>query len=104
MIVYRHDFKNAEDVIAQFTAPSDALDDAKVLFADYTYEDYSGSATVIFEKDGKLWEVNGSHCSCYGLEGQWAPEETTWEAIAIRGDDDLAALAKQKSGGSDAVN
>lgn len=27
--------------------------------------------------DGKLYEVNGSHCSCYGFEGQWSPEETT---------------------------
>jgi hypothetical protein len=59
---------------------------------------------VIFEKDGKLWEVNGSHCSCYGLEGQWQPEETTWEAIAIHGDEDLAALAKQKLGGSNATD
>ena len=104
MIVYRHDFKDAEDVIAQFDAPADALAGATVFFADYTYEDYSGSATVIFEKDGKLWEVNGSHCSCYGLEGQWQPEETTWEAIAIRGDEDLAALARQKLGGSNATD
>ena len=99
MVVYQNDFKDVEDVIAQFAAPEDALTGAEVFFADYTYEDYSGSATVIFEKDGKLWEVNGSHCSCYGLEGQWQPEETSWEAIAIRGDEGLAALAKEKLGG-----
>jgi hypothetical protein len=26
----------------------------------------------------------GIVCSCYGLEGQWEPEETTWEALAMR--------------------
>lgn len=58
--------------------------DAEVLFAAYTYENYSGTAIVIFERDGKLYENHGGHCSCYGLEGQWSPEETTWEAIAMR--------------------
>ena len=31
-----------------------------------------------------MWEVNGAHCSCYGLEGQWEPEETTVEALRYR--------------------
>lgn len=26
---------------------------------------------------GELFEVNGSHCSCYGFEGQFNPEKTT---------------------------
>ena len=57
-----------------------------ILFATYTYENYEGSAWVLFynEEDGKLYEVNGSHCSCYGLEGQWEPEETTLDALALR--------------------
>lgn len=55
-----------------------------VLFASYTYESYEGDAFVLFRKDGKLFEVNGGHCSCYGLEGQWEPEETTIEAIEHR--------------------
>lgn len=49
----------------------------EVLLASYSYENYSGDAFVLFRKDGKLYEVNGGHCSCYGLEGQWIPEETT---------------------------
>lgn len=77
-------FTDEADVISQFSAPSDALANANVLLAWYEYESYSGSAMVIFEKDGKLWEVNGGHCSCNGLEGQWEPEETTWEALAMR--------------------
>ena len=66
-----------------------ALDDEKyqgieVLLASYTYENYSGDAYVLFRKDGKLYEVNGGHCSCYGLEGQWEPEEVTIESIKHR--------------------
>lgn len=57
---------------------------AGVLFAVYKSESYSGYAFVLFEKDGVLYEVNGSHCSCYGLEGQWMPEETTLEALEHR--------------------
>ena len=26
---------------------------------------------------GKLYETHGSHCSCYGFEGQWDLEETS---------------------------
>jgi len=54
-----------------------------VLFAYYNYEDYSGSAFVVFMLNGLLFEVHGSHCSCYGLEDQWAPEETSWEALRM---------------------
>jgi hypothetical protein len=28
--------------------------------------------------------VNGSHCSCHGLEGQWEPEETSMKALEHR--------------------
>jgi len=55
-----------------------------ILFASYSYANYSGDAWVLFERDGKLFEVNGAHCSCYGLEGQFYPEETTLEAVAHR--------------------
>lgn len=55
-----------------------------ILFASYGIECYSGSAFVLFERDGKLFEVNGSHCSCYGLEGQFEPEETTLDVIEFR--------------------
>src|ERR1700756_4478230 len=57
---------------------------SEVLFASYGGGSYEGDALVIFKHDGKLYEVNGSHCSCYGLEGQWKPEETSVEALAMR--------------------
>lgn len=56
----------------------------RILFASYTYEGYEGSAWVLFTKGGKLYEVSGSHCSCYGLEGQWEPQETSLKALEMR--------------------
>lgn len=58
--------------------------EVKILFAYYSYYSWTGMAFVLFEQDGKLYEVNGSHCSCYGLEGQWDPEETTVKALSMR--------------------
>lgn len=58
--------------------------DEEILYASYGGGFYDGNALVLFERDGKLYEAHGSHCSCYGLEGQWAPEETSWAALAMR--------------------
>lgn len=55
-----------------------------VLFASYGGAAYEGDAIVLLERDGKLYEVRGSHCSCNGLEGQWDPQEITWKALAMR--------------------
>ncbi len=74
-------FEDEQDVIDQFEIDQNALDRAFILYAVYNYEDYEGSAFVLFQRDGKLYEVHGGHCSCYGLEGQWEPEETTVEAL-----------------------
>lgn len=79
-------FHDRADIAHEFKVPEAELpSDEQILFAGYSYENYSGSAVVLFyNNDGKLCEVNGGHCSCYGLEGQWTPEETSWEAIAMR--------------------
>ena len=84
--VYLHDWSEDGEagMLADFQITADALSGATVLVASYTYEDYSGSAYVLFERDGKLFEVHGGHCSCYGLEGQWEPEEADRDAILHR--------------------
>ena len=51
--------------------------DINILFASYGEANYSGDAWVLFEKENELFEVNGSHCSCFGLEGQWRPEKVS---------------------------
>ena len=63
-----------------------------ILFGYYSYQDYSGSAYVLFEQDGKLYEVSGSHCSCNGLEYQWSPEETDLNVLAKRLNDGKLGL------------
>ena len=69
--------------------------DITILFAYYNYENYSGRAYVLFTQLGQsgqfgpegqasqsgqsvtLYEVVASHCSCYGLDGQWVPSPVT---------------------------
>lgn len=82
--MYLERFKNNDDIISEYEAPTDALDGADVLLAWYGYGSYSGESLVIFRKDGKLYEVNCSHCSCSGLESGWDPELTSWEALDKR--------------------
>lgn len=82
--VYYEGWENREEVEASFQIK---LTDEDILIAIYALGDYEGSAFILFKKDGKLFEVNGGHCSCYGLEGQWEPEETTIEAIEMRNED-----------------
>lgn len=62
------------------------LDGATILLASYGTPDYAGYAFVLFERGGKLYEVDGSHCSCHGLEEQWEPEETTVAELRHRRD------------------
>lgn len=69
------------DMEDDFEAP--VPEGAEVLFAIYDEHSYEGDAFVLFRHDGGLFEVNGSHCSCYGLEGQWDPEPTSVDALHL---------------------
>ena len=92
--MYLHDWEEGEwrgeptggraGMISDFHISEDDLDGVEILVAAYEYEDYSGDAYVLFKRDGKLFEVHGGHCSCYGLEEQWDPEETTKDVILHR--------------------
>jgi hypothetical protein len=92
--MFLENFDNAETVFANFEDTTYGLrgkdgykiedKDIRILLAYYGYENYEGEAFVLFEKDGELFEVNGGHCSCYGLEGQWSPEETSIEELRHR--------------------
>ena len=90
--MYLDGFANKKDVFQEFSHGWETVDEdlkdwyknCKVLFAWYLYEDYDGSAFVLVERDGVLYEVNGGHCSCYGLEGQWDPEETSVDVLKHR--------------------
>ena len=85
MQVYFEGFSSQEDMLSSFSIEKEQIQGLEVLFAYYSYEDYSGEAFVVLQgSGGQLYEVNGSHCSCYGLEGQWDLEETTIAALQKR--------------------
>lgn len=95
MSVYLNDWSESgqDGMLSDFGITTAEIAGADILVASYTYEDYSGSAYVLFRRDGKLFEVHGGHCSCYGLSEsnytggtttQWQPEETTEEVIRHR--------------------
>lgn len=71
-------------LMSDFQIDNDDLEGVHIIVASYTYESYEGDAFVLFEQDGKLYEVNGGHCSCYGLEGQWSPEEADIKELEHR--------------------
>lgn len=83
---YQGDFENFEDVVSNFECSQEQIDFIdNILFAAYYLECYDGYAFVIFKgKDGILYEVNGGHCSCYGLEGQWEPEPIIMKELKNR--------------------
>lgn len=74
-------WSDKEDIARDFAIDLKELKGARIIIAWYGDGDYSGAAFVLFRRDGKLYEVYGSHCSCYGLEGQWDPEETSRAAL-----------------------
>lgn len=84
--VYFDDWEGEDqDVLIRMFEISEAtLAGCDILFAAYENGGYDGSAFVLFRKDGQLFEVHGSHCSCHGLEDQWVPEEVTEEALRRR--------------------
>lgn len=79
------DTKNPiKDMAQDFQISIKELESINIIVASYTYENYTGDAFVLFEKGGVFYEVNGSHCSCYGLENQWEPEETDIDVLEKR--------------------
>lgn len=78
------DHVGREAVKDDFEINDENLRGVKILLASYGQGGYEGDAFGLFERDGELWEVNGGHCSCNGLEGQWEPEKTNIEALRHR--------------------
>ena len=77
-----NDFDSIDSVFNAFGVSDAQRTNIEILFASYTYEDYDGDAYVLCIDNGKLSEVYGSHCSCYGLEENgWESEEVTIEFI-----------------------
>jgi len=97
--MFLNDWKDKRGMIIDFTGSTNywttqekikevekAFEHVDVLLASYSYENYEGDAFVLFRdiRDGKLYEVHGGHCSCYGLEDQWDPEICDVESLKHR--------------------
>lgn len=96
--MYYGAFENWNDVLGQFEVEASEVPNAVPLFASYDNGGYEGAATVVYIDDGKFWLVTGSHCSCYGLEGMWEPEDMPYEALvhlAQEGDYSFSAYQKE---------
>lgn len=80
--MYLEGFKDLSDIARNFCVDKSELGD--VIVAAYDTPPYEGYAFVLTKIDGKLYEVHGSHCSCYGLENQWEPEPCSKEDLLFR--------------------
>lgn len=68
------------EVIRNYQIEASEMDKYQLLIAsNVAHSDYEESSQfLLLEKaTGTLCEVHGSHCSCYGYEGQFIPEATT---------------------------
>lgn len=70
--LYNDSFSSWSDVIEAFAIKDK---EPKWVYAWYDSSGYDGWAKVYYKLGKKYYIVDGSHCSCYGLEGQWDPVE-----------------------------
>ncbi|MGE6347879.1 hypothetical protein ACQKIY_25605 [Bacillus mycoides] len=82
--VWEEGVTGADLIAHQFEEKEEHIRSLQILLASYDVDGYDGEAFVLFLEDGKMYEVHGSHCSCYGLEDQWKPEEVTIEELDFR--------------------
>ena len=71
-------FTNETDVCREFGIKAVP---GMLLYAHYEIGDYCGDAAVIYVSDGKVYVVEGSHCSCNGLDECWDPTEMPLAAL-----------------------
>ncbi len=85
------DFSNeelVEHIIKEYGVNSKELNQYDILIAYEDEGEWEGySWFFIQDKNGNVYEVEGSHCSCYGFEGQWEPMESSWKYLLDTGSD-----------------
>lgn len=72
-------------IVDSYEVARELVDMFDILIAYESVGNYGCDSSSFFllrdRKTGTLFENHGSHCSCYGFEGQWGPEETTVEYL-----------------------
>ena len=74
-------------LIGEYEAKAEIVNDLEIVIGYESVGSWgcdSSSFFLLKDKDGKLYEVHGSHCSCYGFEGQFQLEETSVDALKFR--------------------
>lgn len=81
--IYLNAFSDENDLLEQFSISASDIDGYTVLLASYDQGWYEGAAFVLLEhnESKELFTVYASHCSCYGLEGQFDMEPASIEQI-----------------------
>jgi hypothetical protein len=74
-------FSSWEDVQREYAMSEE--EPHEIFMMNYTYECYEGWSIVVYRRGHKYYTVHGSHCSCYGLEDQWDPEEYESKELLI---------------------
>lgn len=67
-----------------FRIGDESLSGIDLLLASYSRDAFCGEAFVLFRRGMSLYEVNASHDSSDGMDGQWEPEETLLMALEFR--------------------
>lgn len=72
-----------EHFITVYQAGASEVAKYQVLIAGEWEDSYDGHSYFLLKdkETGRLYEVHGSHCSCYGFEGQFEPEEASIEYL-----------------------
>lgn len=87
--VFLGSFPDLESLMDAFDIEDKDLEGYEILLAYALEESCSGSCYVLLLRhDGELFEIEGSHCSCYGFEDRWDPHITTIGALERRVEND----------------
>ena len=72
-----------ENIVCNYEVEQSTVDQYKIVVAVLNSGSYEEDAyfLLLHRATGKLYEIHAGHCSCYGFEGQFSPEETTVEFI-----------------------
>lgn len=75
-----------EKITKDFNIKMEELDQYRLEIVYMNEEDYEGKAFLFMQhKESQKWyEVQGWHCSCFGFENQFQPDETMLECLLIR--------------------
>lgn len=75
-------------LINEYSATEEQMKDLKVLIAYESVGSWGCDSASFFllknKKTKQLFEVHGSHCSCYGFENQFEPTETDVTSLKFR--------------------